>query len=1086
MNRTTTIPGRRGPDGKPRADRLPPVNVPDAHNGVLDPDWVGSAARVEIPLATAMVAGTVVILKIVGEPGTWTEFWQDERLLEEPDLQDPLLFSCPAAVLRRLDGGYAEFDYRVRTATGELRSEYLKLDIRRGAGPRPMPAATLYQADGDDTVDPRTANSLSVYLPPNLPVQPGDSADVTFAGSSEEGTQTIHVAEPAPQYRINFPASLLAFSLKKFVTISYVIRRGSRVLPSEEYKVFVKGISDYDERLSRMVITEAKENGLDLRDFPGDPHITMPPPIAFHPGMRYWLAANGKTSDGQPTRVEIANGALLGAFMAQLPLGTLPRSWLVTLENNWTFVLELSIAYDGAASAEGAVKFRSLTTWLRGVPTRAGQRGNQPDAERLPAVRVPDSYNNQLDPYATASQVRIEVPLHASMAVGTLVVIKMVGEPGTSAEFWREERTLAENDLRDPLVFHCPAAILQPLDGGEASFDYRVTTATEELRSDFLDLKIRRGAQNSPREPDVEAAVGDVLRADDLKGGPARVSASGHTGVAGNTLRMLWIPAEGEAFATEWKTLETDGQTLLFEIPFDKVNGSPGRVDVRYELKRGDAPAIPSRTRGLEVIAATVAPPLPAPVVVQADDKGVIDPLAARVLEVKIPDEPPIPTGTTLQLLWQGSTAPGSFAETIASPAAGMVVSVPLGVLAHNLGHAVQVTYKLVRGDEERESEERIVTVQPIAGESPALPSATFSQASDTELDMGSFVGEKADLTIERFPLATDGQRYWLRVDGQRDDGSAYTVTIAEDKPITNSDSPILLLGEAARSALEQFADGSEITIAFSLTFDQSDDLAHAVRFPLRKLTIRQAPVTGFPAMTVKETGENGKVDPLTVKTLTGCFPTDVAFNRDDEVEVLWTDHAGKVTWTRKIDGPAPGLEVPLDLYLLGYSWGRSATIQYRVSRRGQTYLSDSRSVPIEIIPDHSPLLPTPAITEVRDGILDLASLVGDAHSTISDVPLYSPLKQRYWTHLIGGGGTLEPAVGLLLDGTDPTLALESISRAWLEGRPDGSEVILLFTLAFDANESNPNNHRVFPEFRFSIRKADQATRSISQMHSPG
>lgn len=707
----------------------------------------------------------------------------------------------------------------------------------------------------------------------------------------------------------------------------------------------------------------------------------------------------------------------------------------------------------------------------KGFTPRGHAPSTAPNAD-LPAPVVPAAFAGEIDPFVHGNEIEIDAPFDpASMVVDTRVT--MFGnfvEPARA--LWQLTRTLTAADLRDPVAFHCRAALLQEADGGEARLRYEVTPPIGDKReSELLRLRIRKGAQLPPEAPWVEGTVGNQgreLRMDDLAFRDVTVIVEGHTGNAGDTIVVSYTPVEGEAFESPPQTLPADGLPLTFTVPYLTANASPGRVIVSYVLTRPGQAGIESRTRTLQVTAATAPPPLLAPIVVEADAEGRVDPLGVDTVHGQIPATATIPPGVWLRLTWEGNTPGGSFTTTEEAPTPGMTIAIDMGVLAHNAGQSVQLTYTLVGPTDERVSEMATITVHPITDDSAALPRPTFSQANDDVLDMESFVGDKAQVVIDRYRLAADYQHYWLTLSGKRTDGSDLVLVIATARPITNSGSPILLLGDVPRADLEQFADGSPIVLVLKLTFDQSTDIAHAVRFRQTTLTIRQAGSTRYTAPTLKEAGSDGSIDPLRVPSLTGRLPGDVQFGATDTVDITWRSHSGQGDLTLHIETPAPGLEIPFPLHLLCYAFYETVALSYVVNRGEAQIVSDTCTLRVGGVPSYSPLLPPPEVTEAVDGVLDLTTFEGDAHATLPLFPLYFP-GQRHWTSVRGDRG-YEISNGEALEGTGPQLALGTMPRQLLEQSRDGSEILLLLALTFDANPNPLYGAVLFPFARFTVR----------------
>jgi hypothetical protein len=696
--------------------------------------------------------------------------------------------------------------------------------------------------------------------------------------------------------------------------------------------------------------------------------------------------------------------------------------------------------------------------------------GNDEPTGTLEEPRIPDAFDGKLDPWALGESITYLVPFYPGlMKVGDIISASVIGMPPFDKETWLDERTLTEADLHDPVAFACPARTLQPIDGGKALFNYTVRRdGTIEHRSLALILDILRGAQLGPRAPWVEGTVGNLgseLRMDGQNGLPVRVRVERHTGKHGDAVLLQWKPAEDEAFSPRPQNITEDEEILSFEVPYEIANKSPGRVLVDYGLIRAGDPVVPSAPRILDVIASLVPPQLPAPVILEADTQGRLDPLTAT-LTVRAPITASLADlYDELVLGWTGLTPDGSYSAKVAPPVADMVIDVPTHVLAFNAGQSVQVAYTLIKGADENASPDSTVEVRPIPDDSAALPRPTFSVASDSELDMGLVEGD-ADIIIDRYRLAADGQRYWLTLTGKLADGSDRDIPIAAGATITGSERPILSLGKAAHTALIQFKDGTPIMLDLRVTFDQSNDIDHAVRFRTTTLTIRQAGSTRYPPPILKGIPPESTIDPLAVEVLTGVLPSDVEFFDDDTVDITWTEHSGDGTRTFRVAEPKQNREINIPLPLLGYALYETISLSYVIHRTSGDVHSEITTYRIGGVPSFSELLPMPTVTEAPEGIIDVPALDGDAHVTLPTFPLYFE-GQRHWTSVIGGP---ELARGEELVGTGPHLPLGTISKQWLAEQEHGSDFIGLTLITLDgSNDPDHGAGILLRPFRFVV-----------------
>lgn len=132
-----------------------------------------------------------------------------------------------------------------------------------------------------------------------------------------------------------------------------------------------------------------------------------------------------------------------------------------------------------------------------------------------------------------------------------------------------------------------------------------------------------------------------------------------------------------------------------------------------------------------------------------------------------------------------------------------------------------------------------IQVVMPEAGDM-RLPTPFIAEANGGELNLAAFAGN-ARATVERWPLVAAGQRVWLQVDGRDSGGRDRTVALLTGHAITVAEAQSRLDETVLRNDLQDFADGTTITVRCWVTFDQSSDRDRAVAFPPRTYTIRLA-----------------------------------------------------------------------------------------------------------------------------------------------------------------------------------------------------------------------------------------------------
>ncbi|MGN6480010.1 Ig-like domain-containing protein [Luteibacter sp.] len=122
-----------------------------------------------------------------------------------------------------------------------------------------------------------------------------------------------------------------------------------------------------------------------------------------------------------------------------------------------------------------------------------------------------------------------------------------------------------------------------------------------------------------------------------------------------------------------------------------------------------------------------------------------------------------------------------------------------------------------------------------LVGDPIRLPTPTFKELVGDVLD----VSNTATLHVDPWPSMAVGQKVWCTVNGEDTNGRPTTTTLWTSAAVIARelrDGCNKVVSEAWLKALK---DGSDITIAFSVTFDQSDIKDNAVVFPVKPYRIK-------------------------------------------------------------------------------------------------------------------------------------------------------------------------------------------------------------------------------------------------------
>ncbi|MBC3350263.1 hypothetical protein HU811_26780 [Pseudomonas sp. SWRI196] len=215
-----------------------------------------------------------------------------------------------------------------------------------------------------------------------------------------------------------------------------------------------------------------------------------------------------------------------------------------------------------------------------------------------------------------------------------------------------------------------------------------------------------------------------------------------------------------------------------------------------------------------------------------------LNPVAGKDnLTVVIPDYGVQP-GDQVSVTWTGTAGDGSYTTPVQILPPNREITMPVSVIAYNLGKPVTVTYTVTRGNESPPSDSLNLAVQAMPEASltiPLIPQAAQGGIG-SELDLGSFAGD-ARVTVAPWPLIAAGQRVWLSCEGIASDGSDYTIPLLTDSEVSSGQVTAGLSTPLLRSELEKLRDGSELKVVLLVTFNRSSNQSEAVAFPLRRYT---------------------------------------------------------------------------------------------------------------------------------------------------------------------------------------------------------------------------------------------------------
>ncbi|KAB5623165.1 hypothetical protein F7234_12265 [Pseudomonas putida] len=232
----------------------------------------------------------------------------------------------------------------------------------------------------------------------------------------------------------------------------------------------------------------------------------------------------------------------------------------------------------------------------------------------------------------------------------------------------------------------------------------------------------------------------------------------------------------------------------------------------------------------------------PAPSVLEAVNDR-LDPINARNGATVRVAYPGMVTSDTLAVAWLGSAERWGSEQKPGSAGGSVDFSVPASVVAASQGKIIEVLYAVVQaGKPGVPSLSLALTVGELAQTDLPMPAITQANPSTRTLDLNSFAGN-ASATVAAWPLIATGQRFWVRIDGTLENGSAHRFYAASAQAVTEAQVGQGLDVAALRTELEKLKHASELSVTVSVAFDGASNESLAKVFPVAAYTLEKAVV---------------------------------------------------------------------------------------------------------------------------------------------------------------------------------------------------------------------------------------------------
>ncbi|NWC00490.1 hypothetical protein HX882_31910 [Pseudomonas gingeri] len=495
-----------------------------------------------------------------------------------------------------------------------------------------------------------------------------------------------------------------------------------------------------------------------------------------------------------------------------------------------------------------------------------------------------DEIAGTLDP--DLPNTRVDIPWDNGMAAGNVIMLVWEGTTVTGTPYTPDLplHPITANEVGKTIPISVDGGHLKAIEDGTLELYYWLLD-DEINRASIRHESLHAGPFHiGPFVAELPAPVvqyesGGVLDPDDVPLTGTLLTVLQYTGqIEKDVVHILWWGSITGRYRDQI-TLNsvTDKIDVPFTIPKALVEGNRGgTVQALYWVKRANGRTSPSAILRMSIGAAMN---LLAPSVKQATGTAPtqqLNPMAAITeLTVVIPNYGILP-GDQVSVTWTGSAGGGSHTTQVQVLPTDREITLPVSLIAYNLGKPVTVTYTVTRnGDESDPSAPLNLAVQSftendLLGSKPKLLEAA-NNGDGSELDLNTLSADGiCRLTI--WPHIAPDQDVWLRLKGTKADGTApYDLNIWTPPPRGPRASQLWLDQgyydtPIDYSYLKDLKDGSTLTIEFKADLSQTTNEANATTFPLRTYTIR-AVALDAPNITDIRDSKRSVIDKITADT---------------------------------------------------------------------------------------------------------------------------------------------------------------------------------------------------------------------------
>jgi len=277
------------------------------------------------------------------------------------------------AVALAVAGGSVDVSYVVRRDALDKESSARHLVVS-GSGTEPGTLAPPIASDAIAGELPALAAAagIRIALPADTTIGPADDVVVRVDGAPASAAQP---GDPAGMSAL-LAAAWASANLGQTVAIDYTVtpRAGGATRTSAPLVLAIGDIADNAPGFPPPLVVEAVEGVLDMSGFDDDATVRVPAWPLMAPGQRYWLTAIADDAR-HPIAVEETVDTTGDVTKP------LARTWLDTLADASTFVVELKIAFDDNADEASARRFDSVVYTIVASASASGWGGRSYEFE---------------------------------------------------------------------------------------------------------------------------------------------------------------------------------------------------------------------------------------------------------------------------------------------------------------------------------------------------------------------------------------------------------------------------------------------------------------------------------------------------------------------------------------------------------------------------------------------------------------------------------------------------------------------------------------------------------------------------------